>query len=102
MPALSLTKTSIDWAKMFVCNSVSSELVFAPFNKRTTSTILFYQYINDVDGSWNYSATHELYAGLYADARISARRYTSKAVFGPDATRIIKFPNELDGRFVKK
>lgn len=101
VPALSLTKTSIDWAKMFVYNSVSSELVFALANKRTTSTILFYQYINDVDGSWNYSATHELYAGLYADAEYRQGDIRGKAVFGPDATRIIKFPNELDGQFVK-
>ncbi|WP_434968338.1 RagB/SusD family nutrient uptake outer membrane protein, partial [Muribaculum intestinale] len=101
VPALSLTKTSIDWAKMFVYNSVSSELVFALANKRTTSTILFYQYINDVDGSWNYSATHELYAGLYADAEYRQGDIRGKAVFGSDATRIIKFPNELEGQFVK-
>ena len=53
-----------------------------------------------MDGSWNYSATHDLYANLYGDNAIKRGDIRSKAVFGSDATRIIKFPNGLAGQFV--
>ena len=100
--SLQLMKNSMDWAKMFVYNSASKELVFALANKRTTSTILFYQYINDVDGSWSYSPAHELYAGLYSDTSVKTGDIRKNAVFSAaDPTRTIKFPNELDGQFVK-
>lgn len=97
---LSLNKTATDWARSFVYNSNSSELIFALANKRTSSTILFYQSINDVDGSWNYSATHDLYNNLYADNAMKRGDIRSNAVFNSDATRIIKFPNGLDGQFI--
>ncbi|WP_295729499.1 RagB/SusD family nutrient uptake outer membrane protein [uncultured Muribaculum sp.] len=100
--SLQLMKNSVDWAKMFVYNSASKELVFALANKRTTSTILFYQYINDVDGSWSYSPAHELYAGLYSDTSVKRGDIRKDAVFSAtDPTRTIKFPNELAGQFVK-
>ncbi|MDE7444048.1 MAG: RagB/SusD family nutrient uptake outer membrane protein, partial [Muribaculaceae bacterium] len=98
--SLSLTKNSTDWAKMFIYNSNSPELVFALANKRTSSTILFYQYVNDVDGSWNYSATHDIYANLYNDNASKSGDIRGNAVFGSDATRIIKYPNGQPGQFI--
>lgn len=92
--------TSETWARNFTYNSNSPELILALANKRTSSTILFYQYINDVDGSWNYSASHEAYASLYANSTYGTADIRARAMFNTDATRILKFPNGQDGQFV--
>ena len=50
-----LSTTSVEYAQAFVSNSSSKELVFALANKRSTSLLLFYQTVNDIDPTWDYS-----------------------------------------------
>lgn len=98
--AFSLANNSTDWAKTFVSNSSSSELVFSLANKRTKNTILMHQKINDVDGSWDYSPAAAIYSNLYSNTAIKSGDIRAKATFNSDPTRTIKFANGMDGQFI--
>lgn len=99
-PAFSLAGNSTDWAKAFVSNSSSPELVFSLANKRTKNTILMHQNINDVDGSWNYSPATAIYSGLFANTAVKSGDIRAKATFNSDPTRTIKFANGMEGQFI--
>ncbi len=93
---------SASYASMFFSGSTSRELIFALANNTLTNQKLFYQMVNDVDGSWNYGPTPSLFTNLYADNTIGTavrrgdRRRT--AVFISNNTRITKFPNARSGQ----
>ena len=86
-----LSTTSVEYAQAFVSNSSSKELVFALANKRSTSLLLFYQTVNDIDPTWDYSPSTECYSHLYDDTAVKSKDIRAKAVFGADNSRIIKF-----------
>lgn len=96
----SLSSTSAEYAGAFVSNSNSKELVFALANKRSTDLLLFYQTVNDIDPTWDYSPSAQCYEHLYADTSIKKQDIRAKAVFGADNSRIIKFPNGSTGQFI--
>lgn len=96
----SLSSTSAEYASAFVSNSNSKELVFALANKRSTSLLLFYQTVNDIDPTWEYSPSTNCYEHLYDDTSVKKSDIRAKAVFGADNSRVIKFPNGSAGQFV--
>lgn len=99
--AYSLTATSTDFAKQFLSGTTSPEVIFALANKRTSSYLLFYQYVNDVDASWNYAPSDACYKNLYADTSIKSGDIRKEPTFSTtDARRVIKFPNGGSGQFV--
>ena len=91
-----------EYATMFVASSTSKEVIFGLLNNNSTNKHLIYQKVNDVDGTWEYSADANLFTSLYADytiggaALVGDKRKT--AVFSADANRIIKFPNGKTGQ----
>lgn len=94
----SLTTDSISFATNFVANSTSKEIIFAFINSNTNSRKLYYQLVNDIDPTWNYSPNLNLFNNLYKDApnRLGDKR--RRAVFSNDNTRLIKFPNGKTGQ----
>ena len=96
-----LNETVDDWAQMFINGTSSKELVFAPINIRSTDYIRLFERVNDTDGSFNYSPTAALYAGLFADTPAKTGDWRGRATFGEDETRVIKFPNGQSGQFIK-
>ena len=62
--------------------------------------LLFYQSVNDIDPTWDYSPSADCYSHLYADTSVKKQDIRAKAVFGADNSRIIKFPNGSTGQFV--
>jgi hypothetical protein len=97
-----LAATSIEYASAFVYNTQSKEIVFALANKRTSSAILFYQYVNDTDPTWNYAPISDCYDNLYADQAGKSGDIRKSAVFSStDNKRIIKFANgQPTGQFI--
>lgn len=95
-----LATTPEEYANTFVYNTDSKEIVFALANKRSTSLLLFYQTVNDIDPTWDYSPATDCYEHLYQDAALKKGDIRQKAVFNEDKSRIIKFPNGADGQFV--
>ena len=95
-----LSTTSAEYANAFISNSNSKELIFALANKRSTGLLLFYQSVNDIDPTWDYSPSADCYSHLYADTSVKKQDIRAKAVFGADNSRIIKFPNGSTGQFV--
>ena len=98
--SFALSTTSVEYAQAFVSNSSSKELVFALANKRSTSLLLFYQTVNDIDPTWDYSPSTDCYGHLFDDTTVKKQDIRAKAVFGADNSRIIKFPNGSTGQFV--
>ena len=92
-----LSTTSAEYANAFISNSNSKELIFALANKRSTGLLLFYQSVNDIDPTWDYSPSADCYSHLYADTSVKKQDIRAKAVFGADNSRIIKFPNGSTG-----
>lgn len=95
-----LATTSEEYANTFVYNTGSKEIVFALANKRSTSLLLFYQTVNDIDPTWDYSPATDCYEHLYKDATLKKGDIRQQAVFNDDESRIIKFPNGAAGQFV--
>lgn len=95
-----LSENSNQFASNFVSNTSSSELVFALANKRTASYKLFYQTLNDIDGSWSYAPALDRYTSLYADDAMRTGDIRKSPVFGADPSRTLKFPNGQDGQFI--
>lgn len=86
------------YATNFIAASTSKEIIFGFVNSNVNSKKLFYQSVNDVDATWDYSPALGLFTNLYANApnRTGDKRKT--AVFSADNTRIIKFPNGKPGQ----
>lgn len=95
-----LSATSVEYANMFVYNTSNKEIVLALANKRTSSLLLFYQKVNDIDPTWDYSPSDDCYKNLYADTSVKEQDLRKSAVFSDDNSRILKFPNGSDGQFV--
>ena len=88
------------YATNFISNTTSKEIVFAFINNNAGSRKLFYDLVNDVDPTWNYSPSLNLFANLYANGTVPVRTGDKRrtAVFSTDNTRIIKFPNGRSGQ----
>lgn len=90
------------YAAMFVSASTSKELIFALANNTINNQHLFYQDVNDVDATWDFSPDPTLFTNLYADntsgavVRMNDKRKT--AVFFSNNTRLTKFPNGKTGQ----
>lgn len=98
--AFALSDSPVDFARMFINGTSSKELVFAPVNIRSTDYIRLFERVNDTDGSFNYSPTPALYAGLYADEATKTGDIRGAATFGEESSRVIKFPNGQGGQFI--
>jgi starch-binding outer membrane protein, SusD/RagB family len=94
----SLTTDSSSFATNFIANTTSKEVIFAFINSNTNSRKLYYQLVNDVDPTWNYSPSLNLFNTLYSNATGRAGDKRRRAVFSNDNTRIIKFPNGKTGQ----
>ena len=88
-----LSKTSNEFAGMFVAGQSSKEIVFALANKRTSSQLRLFEKMNDTDASFNYSMAEELRTNLYAD-NYGTGDIRKDPTYNPAyPVRIIKFPN---------
>lgn len=95
-----LTTDANTFATNFTAGTISKEVIFAFVNSNTNNRKLYYSFVNDVDPTWNYSPSADIYSNLYNNSltptRIGDKRKT--AVFSSDNTRIIKFPNGKSGQ----
>lgn len=98
--SFALSATSEDYATSFVSNTTNKEVVFALANKRNSSLLLFYQTVNDIDPTWDYSPSADCYENLYKDTSLKKGDIRAKAVFSDDDSRVIKFPNGSTGQLV--
>lgn len=98
--SFTLSSTSEEYASSFVFNTSSKEIVFALSNKRSTGMLLFYQTVNDIDPTWNYSPSVDCYTNLYKDNSLKKGDIRAKAVFSNENSRMIKFPNGGTGQFI--
>ncbi|WP_036692536.1 RagB/SusD family nutrient uptake outer membrane protein [Pedobacter glucosidilyticus] len=98
--SFSLATDANGYASNFIANTPSREVIFAFVNNNSNNRKVFYQRVNDVDPTWEYSPTINLHANLYANAinplRTGDKRRT--AVFSNDNTRLIKYPNGRNGQ----
>lgn len=96
-----LESTSEGWAGMYVYGASSNEIIFAPVNIRITDYIRLYEYVNDSDGSFNYSPTDYVYANLFSDDALRSGDIRAAATFSQtDPKPVIKFPNGQGGQFI--
>lgn len=95
-----LSTSGEEFAKAFVYGNSSKETVFALANKRSSGFLLFYQWINDIDATWEYSPATDCFNTLYKDTSIKSGDIRAKAVFSNDDSRTIKFANGSTGQFV--
>lgn len=86
------------YASMFVASSTSREHVFAFISNNPSNRHLYYQLVNDVDPTWDYSPSVSLYNSLYANTSIKAGDKRKTAVFLSNDTRLTKFPNGRTGQ----
>lgn len=99
--SFSLSKTSEEFASMFIYGTSSKETIFAPINIRSTDYIRLFENFNDTDGSFRYSPSDRNYSNLFSDSSYAAGDFRKDPTFSAaDATRIIKFPNGQDGQFI--
>ena len=96
----SLATTSETFAGNFVSNATSGEIIFCLANKRSSSYKLFYNYVNDIDGSWEYAPAREIYTSLFADTPAKTGDIRHEATFGANPDRLIKFPNGQSEQFI--
>jgi tetratricopeptide (TPR) repeat protein len=100
-PEFALAANSTEYASSFVFGTQSKEIVFALANARTSNTLLLYDAVNDIDGSWNYSPATDCFSNLYADKPEKTGDIRAQAVFGSNDMQVIKFPNgQQTGQFV--
>lgn len=93
-----LSPDATAYANQFTAGSTAKELLFALANNTAANPHLFYQQVNDIDGSWGYSPASDQYATLFADNEAAAGDKRKAAVFTADNNRIIKFPNGIAGQ----
>lgn len=98
--SFSLATDANGYASNFIANTPSREVIFAFINNNANNRKVFYQRVNDVDPTWDYSPATNLHANLYSNAinplRTGDKRRT--AVFSNDNTRLIKYPNGRNGQ----
>ena len=97
---LALAVDANGFATNFIANTTSREIVFAFVNSNVNSRKLYYQLVNDVDPTWDFSPSINLFSNLYADVTTPTRSGDKRrtAVFSGDNSRIIKFPNGRSGQ----
>lgn len=95
-----LSSASESYAGNFVSNTSGGEIIFCLANKRSSSYKLFYNYVNDIDGSWEYAPSDDCYSSLFADTSVKTGDIRSKAAFGVNPDRLIKFPNGQEEQFI--
>ena len=88
-----LSKTSNEFAGMFVAGQSSKEIIFALANKRTSSQLRLFEKMNDTDASFNYSMAEELRTSLFADTHGTGDIRKDPTYNPAYPVRIIKFPN---------
>ena len=88
-----MSRTSEDFASMYVAGNSSKEVVFALANKRTSSFLRIFEQFNDTDGSWSYAVHDDLISTLYVDDMGSGDIRKAATQSGD---RVIKFPNGAD------
>ena len=88
-----LSKTSNEFAGMFVAGQSSKEIIFALANKRTSSQLRLFEKMNDTDASFNYSMAEELRTNLFADKNGTGDIRKDPTYNPAYPVRIIKFPN---------
>ncbi|GGH69882.1 hypothetical protein HNQ91_002901 [Filimonas zeae] len=93
-----LSADATAYASQFVAGSTARELIFALANNTAANPHLFYQQVNDIDGSWGYSPASDQYTTLFADNEAAAGDKRKAATFSADNNRIIKFPNGISGQ----
>lgn len=96
-----LSTDSMSYSNMFTAGSTSKEIVFALANNSTANTHSFLSQVNDTKATWPYSPSAFTYKNLYSDVTAPLIKTGDKrkiAVFSPDPTRIIKFPNGKSGQ----
>jgi hypothetical protein len=86
------------YASMFIASSSSKEHILALISNTASNRHLYYQLVNDVDPTWNYSPTVSLYNNLYGNTPIKSGDRRRTAVFLSNDTRITKFPNGRTGQ----
>ena len=97
-----MTSTSEDFAGLYINGTQNSEIVFALANARPTAFIRLFEWVNDTDGSFNYSPAEAMYSGLFSDDSYRTGDIRKAPTFSPtDATRTIKFPNGREGQFIE-
>ena len=100
--SFSMTSTSEDFAGLYINGTQNSEIVFALANARPTAFIRLFEWVNDTDGSFNYSPAEAMYSGLFSDDSYRTGDIRKAPTFSPtDATRTIKFPNGREGQFIE-
>jgi starch-binding outer membrane protein, SusD/RagB family len=93
-----LTMDENGYASNFIANSVSKEIIFGFINTNVNNKKLYYQFVNDIDGTWNYAPDLKIFTSLYEDTPLKVGDIRKKAVFSSENTRIIKFPNGKSGQ----
>ncbi|MBR5564022.1 MAG: RagB/SusD family nutrient uptake outer membrane protein [Bacteroidales bacterium] len=88
-----LSKTSNEFAGMFVAGQSSKEIIFALANKRSSSFLRIFEKMNDTDASFNYSMAEELRTDLFADKNGTGDIRKDPTYNPAFPVRIIKFPN---------
>ena len=86
------------FSAIWSAGGASKEIIFALANNNSSNPHLFYQSVNDIDGSWNYSATDQIFNNLYSNSPLAMGDKRKAAVFSSASTRIIKFPNGVNGQ----
>ena len=59
-----LSTDAIGFATNFVASTASKEVIFAFINSNVNSRKLFYSSINDIDPTWNFSPSLNLFTNL--------------------------------------
>lgn len=95
-----LSASSQEYASAYIFGNNSKETVFALANKRSSSYLLFYQWVNDLKATWEYSPASDCFNTLFKDSDIKKGDIRSMATFSDDDSRIIKFANGGKGQFV--
>lgn len=95
-----LATTSVEYAAPFIYNNNSKEVVFALANKRSSDFLLFYQWVNDIDATWEYSPGSDCFISLFKDTPLKTGDIRAKPTFSDDNSRTLKFANGSTGQFV--
>ncbi len=92
----SLANTSLTIAENFKAATGNKEVIFALANKRSAGFLKFYDKINDVDATWDYSpAKLQLFDDNTADGVTKSGDKRKSVNFNNNTTRLIKFPSSL-------
>lgn len=95
-----LSASSQEYAATYIFGNNSKETIFALANKRSSGYLLFYQWVNDLKATWEYSPASDCFNSLFNDTDIKKGDLRAIATFSGDESRIIKFANGGQGQFI--